>query len=98
LRPADLENTDTRAVKHNAAAIDDLLALFRRKRVEIVQRLDAMDAAAVCRAAKHPRLGIPMTVLELAIFMAEHDDHHMARITELLAADPRPPPGDGGKS
>jgi hypothetical protein len=28
--------------------------------------------------------------------MAEHDDHHMARITELLAADPPAPPGAGG--
>jgi uncharacterized damage-inducible protein DinB len=96
LRPADLENTKTHAAGHNAAAIGDLLAAFRRERAGIVRRLDAMDAAAVGRTAKHPRLGTPMTVLELAFFMAEHDDHHMARITELLAADPPPPPGAGG--
>lgn len=95
LRPADLENTKTHAAGHNDAAIDDLLAAFRRERAEIVRRLDAMDSAAVVRTAKHPRLGTPMTVLELAFFMAEHDDHHMARITELLAVNPPVPPGVG---
>ena len=38
--------------------------------------------------AWHPRLDRPMRVIDLAIFAAEHDDHHLARITELLA-----PPG-----
>jgi hypothetical protein len=29
----------------------------------------------------------PMNVVDLAFFVAEHDDYHLAKISELLAAD-----------
>jgi hypothetical protein len=32
----------------------------------------------------HPRLQQPMRLIDHALFVAEHDDHHLARITELL--------------
>ena len=31
----------------------------------------------------HPRLGTPMRLIDLAFFVAEHDDHHLAQITHL---------------
>ena len=34
--------------------------------------------------ARHPRLKKEMRVLDLAFFIAEHDDHHLARISELI--------------
>jgi hypothetical protein len=42
-----------------------------------------MDETAAARTAHHPRLDRPMRVMDLAVFVAEHDDHHLARITEL---------------
>jgi hypothetical protein len=33
--------------------------------------------------ARHPRLGTPMRLIDLAYFVAEHDDHHLARLREL---------------
>jgi hypothetical protein len=33
--------------------------------------------------ALHPRLNVRIRVLDLAFFIAEHDDHHLARISEL---------------
>jgi len=40
------------------------------------------------RTALHPRLQQPMRVLDMAFFTAEHDDHHLARMTELSRRRP----------
>lgn len=42
-----------------------------------------MSAQELMRTAAHPRLGQPMSVVDLCFFVAEHDDHHLATITEL---------------
>jgi|GEM_PF-4393916 len=34
--------------------------------------------------ALHPRLKTPMRIVDLAYFVAEHDDHHLSRIRELV--------------
>jgi hypothetical protein len=48
-----------------------------------VARLDSYDEAIVSRTALHPRLKTKIRVIDLAFFIAEHDDHHLARISEL---------------
>ncbi len=83
LRPADMENKKTYAANHNEAAIEDLLASFRAARTQFVRRLEALDEAQVAASALHPRLQKQMRVIDLALFVAEHDDHHLASITEL---------------
>jgi len=35
-------------------------------------------------SALHPRLGTPLRLIDHALFVAEHDDHHLARIGGLL--------------
>ena len=84
LRPADLGNRKTHEADHNANSIERLLAEFRVERGEFVRRLDGFDADFIARTALHPRLQLPMRVLDLIYFIAEHDDHHLARITELI--------------
>jgi uncharacterized damage-inducible protein DinB len=93
LRPADLENRRTDEANHNASRIGDILAAFRREREAIIARLEGYDEALVVRTALHPRLAQPMRMLDLVLFVAEHDDHHLATITALmrtLAATHRP--------
>ncbi len=84
LRPADLENRKTHEADHNSRSIDELLASFRSLRRSLTGRLDAMDSQSIAFTAEHPRLKTPMNMLDLIFFTAEHDDHHLARITELL--------------
>ena len=84
LRPADLENRKTREADHNAAESGALLAAFRVARTDVVTRLESTAAADMAREALHPRLKQPMRIVDLFFFVAEHDDHHLARITELL--------------
>jgi hypothetical protein len=86
LRPADLQNRKTHEAAHNSGPVERLLAAFRAERDEFVRRLDGFDAEFVGRTAIHPRLQVPMRVMDFAYFIAEHDDHHLARISELLRA------------
>ncbi|MDQ1558743.1 MAG: hypothetical protein QOD32_1803 [Pyrinomonadaceae bacterium] len=86
LRAADLQNRKTHEADHNAGSIEHLLATFRAERGEFVRRLDGLDLEQVARTALHPRLKLPMRVVDFAYFIAEHDDHHLARISALLRA------------
>ena len=84
LRAADMTNRMTAEAEHNKASIEELLARFRQARQRSVEQFESMDREMVGRSAIHPRLGKPMRVIDLAQFVAEHDDHHLAAI-RLLA-------------
>jgi uncharacterized damage-inducible protein DinB len=80
---ADLTNRKTREADHNARALADILREFRAARGRLVRLLEGADEADAVRSALHPRLGTPMRLMDLALFTAEHDDHHLAAITAL---------------
>jgi uncharacterized damage-inducible protein DinB len=84
LRAADLKNTKTHEADHNASSLQKILSEFRSARTALVEQLDALDEETAARTALHPRLQQPMRVIDSTFFVAEHDDHHLARITELM--------------
>ncbi|MBL8977137.1 MAG: DinB family protein [Gemmatimonadetes bacterium] len=84
LRAADLENRRTHEAHHNSRTLDELVARLRAPRRELVRQLEAADEADWLRSALHPRLRERMRLLDLAFFIAEHDDHHLATISDLL--------------
>jgi uncharacterized damage-inducible protein DinB len=84
LEAADLGNRRTEEAHHNAHPLPDVLSGFRIARQGIVAQLERADEADWLRSALHPRLKISMRLLDLAFFVAEHDDHHLATITELM--------------
>ena len=84
LRAADITNRATTEADHNRSEIGGLLAGFRRAREATVARLDAMDTALFERSALHPRLKVPMRLVDAIDFTAHHDDYHLATITALL--------------
>ncbi|HEX3552475.1 MAG TPA: DinB family protein [Thermoanaerobaculia bacterium] len=83
LRAADVTNRKTTEAGYNQRPTADLLRDLRRERERFVARFDAWDPALVSLTAIHPRLQQPMRVIDMALFIAEHDDHHLARMTEL---------------
>jgi hypothetical protein len=83
LTAADMANQKTYEADHNANALENIISEFRRERMGFVRRLDAYDEAFVQRVAIHPRLQVRIRVIDLVFFIAEHDDHHLARISEL---------------
>jgi hypothetical protein len=83
LAAADMANQKTSEANHNANTIENILSDFRGERMEFVRRLDAYDEEFVQHTAIHPRLQVRIRVIDLVFFIAEHDDHHLARISEL---------------
>ena len=83
LRAADMQNRKTQEAGHNRREVKHLLQDFRRERRRFVERLESLSPADLARSAVHPRLGQPMRAIDMAWFVAEHDDHHLARMTEL---------------
>ena len=83
LTAADMGNTRTQEARHNEADLSEILATFRAARQVLVNRLDELDGQDFARVSHHPRLNVPMRLLDHLYFVAEHDDHHLARIWEL---------------
>ena len=83
LHAADLSNRKTYEASHNQLPIDSILKAFRSARHEIVMRLENLDADLFARAALHPRLKVQMRLVDMLFFQGEHDDYHLARISEL---------------
>lgn len=84
LRAADPDNKKTHEAEHNSNSIAELLKSFRAERMEFVRRLESFDEEFILRTALQPRLKKQMSVTDLTFFIAEHDDHHLAKMTELL--------------
>ena len=84
LHPADLENRKTKDAHHNDRRLRDILTEFQTARLDLVTQLESADEADWLRSAMHPRLNALMRLLDLVFFIAEHDDHHLATISELL--------------
>lgn len=80
LSPADLQNRKTHEANHNARNIADLLKEFRSARTALAQRLDTLDAPLFRRTLLHPRLEQPLRLVDHLYFIAEHDDHNLAKI------------------
>jgi hypothetical protein len=83
LHAADMSNRKTYDASHNDVSVETILKAFRTARQEIVNRLDSFDAEIFERSALHPRLNVPMRLVDMLFFQAEHDDYHLARISEL---------------
>lgn len=83
LTVADLQNTATHNANHNATPVDELLSRFRAIRQSTMELLEPLTEEHIFRSALHPRLRTPMRTMDLFLFVAEHDDHHLARITEI---------------
>lgn len=86
LTVADLSNRKTDEAQHNQRPIEEILTQFRSARLRLVSRAEAIDVAVFSRAIPHPRLKTPMRLVDHLYFVAEHDDHHLAHIWELIKA------------
>lgn len=83
LREADLLNTKTHEANHNEMEISALLFHFNFERHQLIQLMSKLSSEQLHKVAIHPRLNMPMRVIDLAFFVAEHDDHHLAKMTAI---------------
>ena len=85
LSVADLSNRKTDEANFNARELGEILSAFRKARTELVGRAAEVDPALHARVIPHPRLKQPMRFVDHLYFVAEHDDHHLAKIWELVS-------------
>jgi DinB family protein len=78
LSSADPLNQRTVEANHRATPIAQLLKTVTENRRRLVHELADVSDADIARTARHPRLGLPMRLIDWAQFMADHDDHHLA--------------------
>ncbi len=80
LTPAPYQHAE---LHHNDTPVETILSSFRSAREAQVQHLSRLHRDDFLRTAWHPRLQMPMRLVDHLLFIAEHDDHHLARIWEL---------------
>jgi hypothetical protein len=90
LSPADLGNRVTENANHRQVPMADILRRLRAGRHELVRKLEALTEEEVAITALHPRLQKPMRLLDWAYFVAEHDDHHLARARQVILGTRKP--------
>lgn len=84
LTAADLTNRKTHEANHNGGPVEEILGEFRVARGQLLNRVSGLDPAFFARTKLHPRLKQPMRLVDHLYFVAEHDDHHLARIWEII--------------
>jgi uncharacterized damage-inducible protein DinB len=84
LTAADMSNAATEKADHNSRTLHELLQVFLNKREQYIAMLGKMDAETQGFQSLHPRLQIPVRVVDMAFFAAEHDDHHLASIRVIV--------------
>lgn len=84
LTTADLSNRKTDEANYNAQRLEDILSEFRRARMQLVNRVSEFSPAMFASTLMHPRLKQEMRLVDHLYFVAEHDDHHLAKIWELV--------------
>src|SRR5215211_8984286 len=68
LHAADMSNRKTHDANHNEVLVDSILKAFRTARHDIVTRLEGFDDEIFARWALHPRLNVPMRLVDMLFF------------------------------
>jgi uncharacterized damage-inducible protein DinB len=84
LTTADLTNQKTKEAGHNENTLERLVEQFTIERQKILETVYGFDEAMLLRTSIHPRLNQPMRLIDSLYFVAEHDDHHISAISNLL--------------
>jgi len=84
LAPGDLLNRKTEEAGHNQKSLEKLLENFTLQRQRLLEAVYPFTSAELQLTATHPRLNIPMRLIDSLHFVGEHDDHHISAISNLL--------------
>lgn len=84
LRPADMSNKKTENANHNSMSGATLAELFESSRQILLKEIMEFDEKDFAHAILHPRLNKPMRLVDVFYFTAEHDDHHITNMYDIL--------------
>lgn len=69
---------------YNAQPVAAVIDYFRNIRLKNIARYKALKDEEMVKGSLHPRLKLLLTPVDLAWFDAEHDDHHLVRMSEII--------------
>jgi hypothetical protein len=69
---------------YNSQPVSIVLEYFRKNRFANLLKYKSLKEEDLAKSSLHPRLKVEMNPVDLAYFDAEHDDHHLVRINEIL--------------
>lgn len=84
LRATDLQNSKTDLANHNSKSLKELLRTFSEMRLKTVKQITELRESQIFLSALHPRLKTPMRTMDHFLFVAEHDDHHLETIQQII--------------
>ena len=84
LTPTDLNNSATSEAGFNRFTIDELLQKFAAERKQTLLLLHSININDHSNTSLHPRMQQPMRIIDIAYFTAEHDDHHIGVMREII--------------
>lgn len=87
LRAADVTGKRTDRMNFHTMDISLILVNFASRRNIYVSRLENLNPEIFEKTAWHPRLKVSMRLCDMLYFQAEHDDHHLNKINEILNVD-----------
>lgn len=70
---------------YNKQAVGEVVEFFRHNRQRNLQKYSSLTGEDLAKSSLHPRLQVRMNPVDLAWFDAEHDDHHLSRISDIIA-------------
>jgi hypothetical protein len=70
---------------YSAMPVDEVTRYFRENRLKNLKKYRSLSDEELQKSSLHPRLKLQMNAVDLAYFDAEHDDHHLVRINEILS-------------
>ncbi|MEZ4756551.1 MAG: DinB family protein [Flavobacteriales bacterium] len=86
LSPIALDDQDRFLSIHRHRPFGDMVEEFRLRRNYLVGRFAQLDASALEHRAEHPCRGMSMSAVDQLLFIAEHDDHHLALMRSAVLA------------
>lgn len=84
MSPADLNNTATDKSSFNESQVKYLLERFHAEREKTVLLLQGLNSEDLSKQSIHPRLDRLMSITDLMYFVAEHDEHHLRAIQQII--------------
>lgn len=66
--------------------LGDVIEEFRLARNAFVRGVEQLPAKALHHFALHPCMGRSLRPMDMCLFLAEHDDHHLATVRRIVQA------------
>lgn len=84
MSPADLSNIATDEMNFNTFSLPELISTFTGQRTKTIAFLGDLQENDFTKRSAHPRLQRPMRIIDLMYFVAEHDQHHLNAILNII--------------